>query len=66
MTRIDDFRLQLQDLGQGNHVVVQVLEDGGAFAQDAVTAEDGIFLLEEQLSLKYFALMKTRLINAAP
>ena len=32
MAGIDDFRLEVKNLGQGDHVVVQVLKDGGAFA----------------------------------
>lgn len=44
VSRINNARVELEDRLQGVHVVVKVLEDGGALAEDAVAAEHGVLL----------------------
>ena len=49
MAGVDCLRLDLEDFLERQHVVVQVLEDGRPFAQDAVPAEDGVVLLRKNI-----------------
>lgn len=48
MSGIDDARVQIEDRLQRPHVIVQILEDGGALAQNAVAAEDRVLLQQMQ------------------
>ncbi len=45
MSGVDCLRLDLENLLEREHVVVQVLEDGRAFPEDTVPAEDRVILL---------------------
>ena len=47
MSRINGFRLELENLVQGDHVVVEVFEDGRALAQDAVAAQYHVVFLQK-------------------
>ena len=46
MSRINGFRLELENFVQGDHVVVEVFEDGRALAQDAVAAQYHVVFLQ--------------------
>lgn len=47
-TRVDEFSLGVQQNLQGSHVVVEILKHGRAFAQDAVSREESLLLLQQQ------------------
>lgn len=48
LTRVDEVGLRVQQDIQRFHVVVEILEHGCAFAQDAVAREEGLLLLQQQ------------------
>lgn len=48
LTRVDEVGLRVQQDLQRLHVVVEILEHGRAFAQDAVSREERPLLLQQQ------------------
>lgn len=48
LTRVDEVGLRVQQDVQRFHVIVEILEHGRALAQDAVSREDRLLLLQQQ------------------